>query len=264
MDDEDTETDNNNVDALNDLLDGMDNAEDNKDDQNLDDVNLDDDNQDALKDSEDGGDDQDDGDSDDGSDDAEVKRQQKTNAAFAQMRSDNTQLKNKLNKTFEILGIDPNDDDVESKIIEKLAEARKMDPKVLKELEDLRASNNEVLQVRHQDNLRAQLGTLQGYGLSKEEITGFLGQLGAEGLDPMRNTSVNLVQEYMNRNSDVLIGKLVEVRVQEALGKQAEEKAGAHASTPPGKTKKKVDPSDREVNSVQAMDKLLDEIVTTK
>jgi hypothetical protein len=161
----------------------------------------------------------------------------RANAAFAQMRSENTALKRIVNDIAGVLGIDTNTPQaqmqaaVQDAILKAQARQQNMDPALLRRithLEQYKEANEKQALTN-----RALMGfqTVKNqFNLTDAEVDDFADQLIMSGVNPFVR-ELDLVAEYKIRNFDALIAAA------EARGKEQEAsraQAVAAHSTQPG------------------------------
>lgn len=162
---------------------------------------------------------------------------QRANAAFAQMRSENTALKKLVNDIAGVLGIDANTPQaqmqaaVQDAIIRAQAKQQNIDPAVLQRLSQLENYKEET--EKQALTSRALMGfqTVKNqFKLSDADIDAFANQLMEAGVNPFTR-DVDLVSEYKLRNFDALIA----AAEQRGIAKEVERQTNVAAhSTQPG------------------------------
>ncbi len=175
----------------------------------------------------------------DPNDDSQKNSQIKANAAFAQMRSENTALKKLVGDIAGVLGIDPSTPQaqmqsaVQEAILKAQAKQQNLDPAVLQRLQQL----EQYKEANERQSLtnKAYMGfqTLKNqFNLSDKQLEGFADQLMQAGVNPF-TTDVDLVTEYKLRNFD----KLINAAEQRGAAKEAERQQNvAQHSSQPNKT----------------------------
>lgn len=163
----------------------------------------------------------------------------KANAAFAQMRSENTALKKLVNDIAGVLGVNPNTPPaqvqaaVQDAILRAQAKQQNLDPAVLHRLQQL--EQYKEANERQSLSNRALMGfqTVKNqFSLTDKELDSFADQLMKDGVNPF-TTSVDLVAEYKLRNFD----KLLAAAEQRGAAKEAERQQNvANHSSQPSKT----------------------------
>ena len=160
----------------------------------------------------------------------------KANAAFAQMRSENTALRKLVNDIAGVLGVNPNTPQpqmqaaVQDAILRAQAKQQNLDPAVLLRLQQLEqykeANERQSLSDRALMGFQA---VKNQFGLSEKEIDGFADQLMKAGVNPF-TTDVDLIAEYKLRNFD----KLLAAAEQRGAAKEAERQQNVanHSSQP--------------------------------
>lgn len=189
----------------------------------------------------------------------------KANAAFAALRSQNTQYKTLINKVATSLGIDFKD---EQELIEKLnddalskmAQKQNVPVELLKKMESLEADSAAFKQ--EQLKSAALIGfqkVKDTYKLTDDELTAFAIQLDENNLNPFVSP-VDMMKEYRNLNFDSILQKEIEAAVQEALKRDSA--ANNHSSKPnPKGAPPKTGASSEEVTTVKGLNDLLNTII---
>ena len=166
----------------------------------------------------------------------EYQRQVRQNAAFAQMRTENSALRKMVGDIAGVLGIDPNTPQdqmqhaVQDAIIKAQAKKQGMDPVVLQkiaQLEQYKEANE-----RQSLSNKALMGfqaVKNQFNLSDKDVDAFADQLMRDGVNPFTR-NVDLVSEYKLRNFDALI----EAATQKGAAQEAQRQANvaAHSSQP--------------------------------
>ena len=143
--------------------------------------------------------------------DDDTQRDSRRNAAFAQMRSENSALKKLVGDIAGVLGINPDTPQdqmqaaVQDAILKAQAKQQNLDPAVLQRLRQLEQYKeaNERQSLTNKAYMGFQTVKNQ-FNLSDKELDGFAEQLMQAGVNPF-TTDVDLVQEYKLRNFDKLI-----------------------------------------------------------
>ena len=169
-------------------------------------------------------------------DDAQKDNRMRANAAFAQMRSENTALKKLVGDIAGVLGINPNTPQaqmqsaVQEAILKAQAKQQNLDPAVLQRLNQLEQYKeaNERQSLTNKAYMGFQTVKNQ-FNLSDKELDGFADQLMQDGVNPF-TTEVDLVSEYKLRNFD----KLISAAEQRGAAKEAERQQNVtqHSSQP--------------------------------
>lgn len=186
----------------------------------------------------------------------------RTNHAFAQMRSENTQMKRLISNIAGVLGIDANTPQdqmqaaVHNAVLNAQAKQRNIDPAVYREIAELKQykENSE----RQSFTNRALIGfqTVKNqFNLSDADIDDFANQLMKDGVNPF-TSEVNLMAEYKLRNFDSLIAA-AEQRgaAQEATRQQT---VAAHSTSPNKATGAGADSEPDKINSMSELNKWFD------
>lgn len=160
----------------------------------------------------------------------------KANQAFAQMRTENTQMRRLIGGIAEVLGIDANTPQdqmysaVQNAVIQAQAKQQNMDPAVYKKIADLEQFKEQSQ--RQSFTNKALIGfqaVKNQFNLSDADIDAFADQLMSDGVNPF-TSDVNLMSEYKLRNFNTLIAA-AEKRgaAQEAARQQT---VAAHSTSP--------------------------------
>lgn len=188
-----------------------------------------------------GTDSQADGDAGDGSQTETDPKKQTQNSnnkqeyAFAQMRTQNTQLFGLLSKVAQAAGIEFKDNNelltkLNDDALGKLAKAQNVPVELLKRLEQLEQTDK-VYQAEQLKN-SALIGfqkVKDAYGLTDDELRGFAAELDTKGKNPFL-TQVDLEAEYRLNHFQDILKKETAKAVEEALKKS--NAADKHSSTP--------------------------------
>lgn len=160
----------------------------------------------------------------------------RANAAFAQMRTENTALKKIVNDIAGVLGIDANTPQaqmqaaVQEAILKAQAKQQNIDPAVLQRISQLEAykADTEKQSLTNKALMGFQSVKNQ-FNLSDSEVDKFAEQLMEAGVNPFTK-EVDLISEYKLRNFDALIAAA------EARGKAEEvsrsQNVAAHSTQP--------------------------------
>ena len=180
--------------------------------------------------------------------------QDKQARAFAQMRIQNSQMKQTLQSLAQLVGLDANNLDgvskaVQDKLLQNQAKQQNLPPEVLGRLQALERQNNER---------EAYLGfqkVKDSFNLTDAELSEFADSLIANGLNPFAQ-HVDLYNEYIVNNYD----KLIEKAKQDGIREEAERAAkAAKQSTVPGNKSGKDKGLPDKINTMQDLDKFLSE-----
>lgn len=172
-------------------------------------------------------------------DDTQKDNRVKANAAFAQMRSENTALKKLVGDIAGVLGINPNTPQaqmqsaVQEAILKAQAKQQNLDPAVLQRLQQLEQYKeaNERQSLTNKAYMGFQTVKNQ-FNLSDKELDSFAEQLMQAGVNPF-TTDVDLVSEYKLRNFD----RLITAAEQRGAAKEVERQQNvAQHSSQPNKT----------------------------
>ena len=161
--------------------------------------------------------------------------EQRRNFAFGQLRQENNELAGILGKIAQANGIQyTNTRDLMGKLnddaISKLAQKQNVPVELLKEMDALRAGQQQWQQSQREQVAYAGFQTLMTqYGLTQEDLKAFAVELDGAGKNPFVQ-NINVVDEYRLRHFDDIVAKRVDTAVKEALAKSSA--ADDHSSTP--------------------------------
>ena len=180
--------------------------------------------------------------------------------AFAQMRSQNTQLFGLLSKVAQATGIEFKDNNellakLNDDALGKLAKAQNVPVELLKRMEQLENTGKLYEAKQLQDNALVGFQKVKdAYGLNDEELRGFAAELDTRGKNPFL-TQVDLETEYRLTHFDDIVAKKAQAAVEAALKKS--NAADKHSSTP-GNAQGKPDsePGDK-VSTIAGLNSLL-------
>lgn len=183
------------------------------------------------------------------------EKEEKTNAAFARLRAENSTYKRAL-KAFALANNISEEEAVqqlEAQALEKQAKEKNVDPEVLREMEDLRNYNRQML-----ENLTLiKLKQLQdSFSLKDEELTSFAESANAAGIN-LFETSIDLQVLYKALNYDKLQAKAIK-EAEQAWIKRQEKADKAPSLVRPGTG----DPANdkKDVKSISDLDRLLSQL----
>lgn len=193
----------------------------------------------------------------------DAQRDSRRNAAFAQMRSENSALKKLVGDIAGVLGINPNTPQaqmqvaVQEAIIKAQAKQQNLDPAVLQRLNQLEQYKeaNERQSLTNKAYMGFQTVKNQ-FNLSDKELEGFADQLMQSGVNPF-TTDVDLVTEYKVRNFD----KLIAAAEQRGAANEAarQQKVAQHSSQPSNATGAGSDSEPDKITSTTALTNWFDE-----
>lgn len=161
--------------------------------------------------------------------------EQRRNFAFGQLRQENNELAAILGKIAQANGIQyANTRDLMGKLnddaINKLAQKQNVPVELLREMDALRAGQQQWQQAQREQVAYAGFQTLMSqYGLSQDDLKAFAVELDGAGKNPFTQ-NINIVDEYRLRHFDDIMNKRVDAAVKEALAKSSA--ADNHSSTP--------------------------------
>lgn len=160
-------------------------------------------------------------------------QQQKDANAFAQMRVQNKQYSDMLEKIAKAAGIEyTSPEDMMQKLnddaLTKLAAQQNVPVELLKRMEVMEAQANAYVQMQNQNRLTTEFSNLRTkYNLDDASMLAFAQQLEADKVDP---ATVNVEREYIARNLDAIIAARTQAAVEEALRRDSQ--AGTHGTMP--------------------------------
>jgi len=189
----------------------------------------------------------------------------KTNKAFAQMRTQNKAYATVMQQMLTRMGVDPSlahDPQKLQQLLSKAevtqqAKAMQVPEELLQRVVQLEQTN------KAQEAQRLQESALRGfkyvrdtYNLTDKELSDFARQLQEAGTNPFEK-EIDLDMAYRTHNLQKIIDKATQKAVQEALSKQ---ESAAKRSTAPTKSTGKPDSAklgDDEINTMAQFDKML-------
>lgn len=190
-------------------------------------------------------------------------QQRRSNYAFQQMRQQNQALLETLQGIAKSRNIQYTDTtDLLAKLNDASTAQQAKDQNVpvalLQEIQALRRQTEQFTAQQNQTRLTNQFSQLMNdYKLSKNDLTSFVDELAAQGVDPMK---VDLVKEYKTLHQDDIISALVDARVEELLKRSRQ--ADSNASTPDTATGGSAGNQDGEsrITTVAALDAALKDV----
>lgn len=187
----------------------------------------------------------------------------KQNAAFAQQRIENKQLRDTVTKLAKTLGIEDTSDVnktiavLNQRLLEYDAKQTNIPLPVLQEIETSNARQQELELALHKQEATIGFATVQNkYKLTPEQVKAFAEQVLDAGKNPFAE-SVDLVKEYQMLNFDKILEQTRTDARQEALARQT--KAAEHSSTPSSHVGT-ASPATGVVTSVTDLNRMLDEL----
>ena len=189
------------------------------------------------------------------------EQQAKQNAAFARLRKEATDYRKAIDSISKALGIEEGQDgDKVEKLInmahEKLAKQDDVPVKVFKELEE---TKTQLQSLQQEQNLRTAqnkfMDLQKQYGLEQDDLMKFAQTLDNEGIKVIEDPNIDLEYEYYKRNRQAIEEQKINAAVEAAL---KGDKAADKKSTTPSKQSSKGSPEPKKVNSVDALNELLD------
>lgn len=178
---------------------------------------------------------------DDSQDDAEKPEHQKrtqedkANYAFAQQRAEIAELTELLTTMADANGIKyENKKDLVAKLKDKAlverATQQNIPVELLREVEQLRADSNAWKQYQHEQNAMAGFSKVAAeFGLQQSDLESFAVELDQAGKNPFTQ-NVDVVAEYKARHLDEIVARKVQAAVEAALKGDAQ--AALNSSTP--------------------------------
>lgn len=187
----------------------------------------------------------------------------KQNAAFAQQRIENKQLKDTILKLAKTLGIEDTSDvnktvgALNQRLLEYDAQKSNIPLPVLQEIETSNARQQELeLALRKQDATIGFATVQSKYKLSPEQVKEFAEQVLDAGKNPFAEP-VDLVKEYQMLNFDKILEQTRNEERQATLARQT--KAAEHSSTPASHVGA-ASPAVGAVTSIGDLNRMLDEL----
>lgn len=191
------------------------------------------------------------------SDDAAAK---KANEAFAKLRTENATQNKILSELAQILGVDNKEpgamlEQLKTKIIEDKAKTQNVSPEILRELETLRAKQDEFDKFQRRQDVQRTFSEIKNdFALSADELQGFIAELTTANLNPFAN-NVDLKAEYFKRHFADVRNKAID----EGIRRESEraKKAQTNGTTPVVQNGKPNDKKLAQVNSVADLELFL-------
>lgn len=189
----------------------------------------------------------------------------KSNKAFAQMRTQNKAYNAVMQQMLTRMGVDPALASDPQKLMQMLeqaevsqqAKAMQVPAELLQRVVQLEQINRAQETQRLQDTaLRGFQQVKDKYGLSDKELSAFARQLQEAGTNPFEK-EMDLDLAYRTHNVDKIVEKATQKAVQEALSKQ---ESAAQRSTAPTKSTGKPETAklgDDEINTMAQFDRML-------
>ena len=189
----------------------------------------------------------------------------KSNKAFAQMRTQNKAYNTVMQQMLSRMGVDPALASDPQKLQQMLAQAEvTQQAKAMQVPAELLQRVVQLEQInKAQETQRLQETALRGfqqvrdkYGLSDKDLSAFAKQLQEAGTNPFEK-EMDLDLAYRTHNLDKIIDKATQKAVQEALSKQ---ESAAQRSTAPTKSTGKPETAklgDDEINTMAQFDRML-------
>jgi hypothetical protein len=165
--------------------------------------------------------------------------QDKSHEAFIHMRQQNanlTKLLKGIGQVLEIPDIDLNDENkltaaLQAKVTTKQADVAKVPVEFLTRMQALEQRDLERVAVQRKDNAARGFQTVKDtYGLTQEQLNNFASELINNGINPLEQDNINLVDNYRLLHFTDIIQSEVAKAVAAEQARAA--KAGSSASTP--------------------------------
>ncbi len=161
----------------------------------------------------------------------------KSNKAFAEMRTENQRLNNLLLRYGAFAKLDTKDPKAVEQLLNQIitaeeAKAKNVDPVILRTLmtQEEKLATYESEEIRKEAN-QSFMELQKQFNLDGKELNAFAKQLSAEGINPFATRGVNLTQHYLQLNWQ----KMLERAEERGVAKEAErQKRVAQASVPNG------------------------------
>ena len=186
----------------------------------------------------------------------------KQNAAFAKMRVELNQTNKALRELAKALGIEEVDpvkqrDKLLELAYEKLAEQKNVPKELYKELTTTKEQLAMLQMQQNQAKAKEKLMDLASvYELDKDELIKFARQLDEQGINLIENPDVDLEYYYYRMNRQAIEEKKIQKAVEEAL--KRDKQNSQHSSTPNKQSAKGGNDEPPKINSVDALNALLD------
>lgn len=170
------------------------------------------------------------------------RKQQKSNQAFAQLRTQNKQMQDTLKKLGEAFGIEVKGENLDSLIetinqaaLAKQAKEQNVPVELLQRLEvaEKLVADNERMKLEStvKDNL---LGLTNKYKLSSDQLDEFINYLNENNLNPLTYPDVNIESEYLKLHFEDIVQARIDAAMQGE--KERQQNVAEHAGSGlPGK-----------------------------
>jgi hypothetical protein len=184
----------------------------------------------------------------------------KANEAFAKLRTENAAKSKMLAELAQLLGVENKDGDalmeqLKAKIIEEKAKTQNVPPEILKELETLRAKQEEFDRFQRRQDVQRSFSEIKNeFDLSTDELQGFITELTTANINPFVD-NVDLKAEYLKRH----FADLREKAIAEGIRRESERarKAQTNSTAPIVQNGKLDNKKQAQVNSVVDLEKFL-------
>lgn len=185
----------------------------------------------------------------------------RTNAAFAKMRVENTQMAKTIKQIAQALGINHADmgavlAELQGAAVNKLAQANQISPEVYQELEENR---ERLQQLQLQQNLQLAkekfIGLQEEFGLTQDELMNFLNLLDTNGINVIQDPSIDVGLLYVRYNHTAMIEKAAQKAREEAL--KQDNKANQSSTTPSKQSGKPPEDDSDRIESIDGLNALL-------
>jgi hypothetical protein len=193
----------------------------------------------------------------------QTNKQDKAGYAFAEMRSQNSQLFGLLSKVAQAAGIEFKDNnDLVAKLnddaLNKIAKSSNVPVEMLKRFEQLEQTSKLYEANQLKENALAGFKQVQAtYGLTDDEVRAFARELGEAGKNPFL-AQVDIEQEYKLKHFDEIQQKKIQAAVEEALKRS--NAADQHSSTPNNASGKPDSGAGQKISNINELNALLSEM----
>lgn len=184
----------------------------------------------------------------------------KQNAAFARMRTENSQMQKTLSMLAQALGLDPklSQDQLvaqlQNQATNSIAKQNNIDPEILRRLDHLEAINTEYNRIKAAQKAEQSLNLIkEKYKATDDDLGAFVQDLATSGFDVALPES-DLEQEFIRRNFD----RIVQMKVDEAVKAEQERASKAGGASKPSPKQGQTDNSEpHSINTISELEEAL-------
>lgn len=213
-----------------------------------------------LPDSQDSKGDKPDADSKDDSSVEKSLEQEKANRAFAELRAKATKYERAITKYAQMHGVSEEEalERMQSDALNKEAEEKKVDPELLKRLQQSEEELQTLRYERQEQHLKQEFEAVKDtFDLSDQEAVKFAQDLMNKGINIFETKNVDLVTLYRGLNHDNILNKKLKEEKQNWISGQAEADAAPGVSTAKGRG---ADPASKKIETVADLNAALDSL----